>query len=403
MRSVAELVALRAGLARAGVDVLVAADESVRKAEDPLRVAVAGAADVVVVKVAPLGGVGAGAGGGADAGHRARAAGRGVLGAGQLGRHRRRAGARRRPARRCPTPAVWPPSACSRPTSPPTRCCPRRARSPYAAGWPTRTGCAELAAPPERRAAGGASGWPVATRCSAGPGRAEAGAMTERRSIAVGRPGDPGRPPTTGCCCSTAATRGDPTGRPGGSPSAVAWTRASRAGRRAPRGAARRPGCGSASSGRWCCGAPSTFEFEGAGSSRRRRSSWSGWSVPAGGLDTSGWNDIERRALHELRWWTVAELAATDEVVYPEGLLDVLRDNGIGLISHAWLDWVGLSRRRARTAAAASCRTSTRRPGRAPGWPSSRAAPARCRPTRWPAGGRPGATSTCSRASSSVR
>ena len=41
-----------------GHDIRIAADESVRKAEDPLRVAVAGAADVVVVKVAPLGGVG---------------------------------------------------------------------------------------------------------------------------------------------------------------------------------------------------------------------------------------------------------------------------------------------------------------------------------------------------------
>ena len=40
-----------------GVDVQVAADESVRKAEDPLRVARAGAADVLVLKVAPLGGV----------------------------------------------------------------------------------------------------------------------------------------------------------------------------------------------------------------------------------------------------------------------------------------------------------------------------------------------------------
>lgn len=51
------LRALRVALARAGVDVPVAADESVRKAEDPLRVAVAGAADVVMLKVAPLGGV----------------------------------------------------------------------------------------------------------------------------------------------------------------------------------------------------------------------------------------------------------------------------------------------------------------------------------------------------------
>jgi O-succinylbenzoate synthase len=39
------------------VDIPVAADESVRKAEDPLRVRAAGAADIVMVKVQPLGGV----------------------------------------------------------------------------------------------------------------------------------------------------------------------------------------------------------------------------------------------------------------------------------------------------------------------------------------------------------
>ena len=38
-------------------DVPVAADESIRKAEDPLRVRAAGAADIVMVKVQPLGGV----------------------------------------------------------------------------------------------------------------------------------------------------------------------------------------------------------------------------------------------------------------------------------------------------------------------------------------------------------
>ncbi|MFZ1287088.1 MAG: o-succinylbenzoate synthase [Candidatus Phosphoribacter sp.] len=56
-REVSELVAVRIALARAGVDVRVAADESIRRAEDPLRVAREGAADLVVVKVAPLGGV----------------------------------------------------------------------------------------------------------------------------------------------------------------------------------------------------------------------------------------------------------------------------------------------------------------------------------------------------------
>ena len=55
--TVEELAELRVALARARVDVLVAADESVRKAEDPLLVARAGAADVIVLKVAPLSGV----------------------------------------------------------------------------------------------------------------------------------------------------------------------------------------------------------------------------------------------------------------------------------------------------------------------------------------------------------
>ncbi|TCK25588.1 o-succinylbenzoate synthase [Pseudonocardia endophytica] len=42
---------------RRRVDVRIAADESIRRADDPLRVALAGAADVAVLKVAPLGGV----------------------------------------------------------------------------------------------------------------------------------------------------------------------------------------------------------------------------------------------------------------------------------------------------------------------------------------------------------
>jgi len=42
---------------RRRVDVPIAADESIRKADDPLRVVRAGAADIAVLKVAPLGGV----------------------------------------------------------------------------------------------------------------------------------------------------------------------------------------------------------------------------------------------------------------------------------------------------------------------------------------------------------
>ncbi|PZF58629.1 O-succinylbenzoate synthase [Curtobacterium sp. MCBD17_034] len=53
--TVPELAALRRRLQ--GLGVAIAADESVRKAEDPLAVARAGAAEVLVVKAQPLGGI----------------------------------------------------------------------------------------------------------------------------------------------------------------------------------------------------------------------------------------------------------------------------------------------------------------------------------------------------------
>ena len=51
-RTIEELAAVRRR-----VDIPIAADESIRRAEDPLRVAVAGAADIAVLKCTPLGGV----------------------------------------------------------------------------------------------------------------------------------------------------------------------------------------------------------------------------------------------------------------------------------------------------------------------------------------------------------
>lgn len=51
------LAELREQMHAAGTQVPIAADEAVRKAEDPLRVARLGAADLIVVKVPPLGGV----------------------------------------------------------------------------------------------------------------------------------------------------------------------------------------------------------------------------------------------------------------------------------------------------------------------------------------------------------
>jgi O-succinylbenzoate synthase len=53
--TIPELAELRRRIHR--IDVLVAADESVRRAADPLAVARAGAADLLVIKVAPLGGI----------------------------------------------------------------------------------------------------------------------------------------------------------------------------------------------------------------------------------------------------------------------------------------------------------------------------------------------------------
>jgi o-succinylbenzoate synthase len=53
--TVAELAELRSKLGREGVP--IAADESVRKASDPLAVARAGAADLLVIKAQPLGGI----------------------------------------------------------------------------------------------------------------------------------------------------------------------------------------------------------------------------------------------------------------------------------------------------------------------------------------------------------
>ncbi len=48
---------LRAEVIRRGLGILIAADESVRKESDPLAVARAGAADLIIVKAQPLGGI----------------------------------------------------------------------------------------------------------------------------------------------------------------------------------------------------------------------------------------------------------------------------------------------------------------------------------------------------------
>jgi len=55
--SIAELADLRRRLARSGLHVPIAADESIRRVQDPYQVAQRAAADIAVLKVQPLGGV----------------------------------------------------------------------------------------------------------------------------------------------------------------------------------------------------------------------------------------------------------------------------------------------------------------------------------------------------------
>jgi 8-oxo-dGTP pyrophosphatase MutT (NUDIX family) len=46
--------------------------------------------------------------------------------------------------------------------------------------------------------------------------------------------------------------------------------------------------------------------------------------VPSHDVDTSGFVEIERQSIVRHRWWTPAELAATDELVYPARLGELL-------------------------------------------------------------------------------
>jgi O-succinylbenzoate synthase len=55
--TIADLAELRVEITKRGHKVKIAADESVRRASDPLAVELAGAADLLVLKSAPLGGI----------------------------------------------------------------------------------------------------------------------------------------------------------------------------------------------------------------------------------------------------------------------------------------------------------------------------------------------------------
>jgi 8-oxo-dGTP pyrophosphatase MutT (NUDIX family) len=43
-------------------------------------------------------------------------------------------------------------------------------------------------------------------------------------------------------------------------------------------------------------------------------------------IDRSEWTAVEQRSMFEHRWWSAAELAATDDTIYPEQLFRVLAE-----------------------------------------------------------------------------
>jgi 8-oxo-dGTP pyrophosphatase MutT (NUDIX family) len=46
--------------------------------------------------------------------------------------------------------------------------------------------------------------------------------------------------------------------------------------------------------------------------------------VPAFEPTPAGWTELEQRALHGFRWWTLDELRTTRETVYPERIADMV-------------------------------------------------------------------------------
>jgi 8-oxo-dGTP pyrophosphatase MutT (NUDIX family) len=66
------------------------------------------------------------------------------------------------------------------------------------------------------------------------------------------------------------------------------------------------------------------FDFDGV--HYRQRESFFCARAARFTIDDGGWSEVERRSVLGHRWWTHAELVATDETLYPEALARVLAD-----------------------------------------------------------------------------
>jgi ADP-ribose pyrophosphatase YjhB (NUDIX family) len=47
-------------------------------------------------------------------------------------------------------------------------------------------------------------------------------------------------------------------------------------------------------------------------------------TTAGGALSTDGWDEFERECAKEMRWWSLAEIAASSETIYPERLAQLL-------------------------------------------------------------------------------
>lgn len=47
---------------------------------------------------------------------------------------------------------------------------------------------------------------------------------------------------------------------------------------------------------------------------------------PGGEPNRDGWDAVERELCDDIRWWTYDEIAASADMIYPEGLADLLPD-----------------------------------------------------------------------------
>ncbi len=102
-------------------------------------------------------------------------------------------------------------------------------------------------------------------------------------------------------------------------------TRGSRAKARSCARSSRRPGSRSASptSAPWSRRRVAEFLFDGA---EYHQTEWF-FAIAVERFEPhgAGWEPIEHQALLAYRWWTVAELEATTDVVYPNEMATVLR------------------------------------------------------------------------------